>query len=185
MHGRVPALVLLLTWSVASPALAQSANRGVGLRLAPGVGFATASFGDNSPRSSSGFAFAVGGLVLFPVSSKTDIVLEATWRPTKLDNPHFDESFSSIYLMGGVQFGGGSVYFRPSIGVDFQTWSGAMTETSSGTAGALGLAIGTEKRIGAGPWMLAPEGSVRFSLTSGLSSFLLLFSLGVGFRGGN
>ncbi|MFC1530661.1 hypothetical protein ACFL5T_00145 [Gemmatimonadota bacterium] len=185
MLRRALALVLVPTCVLTSTAVAQSTSRGVGFRVVPGVGFASASFGDNSPRSSSGFAFTLGGVVLFPVSSTTDIVLDATWRPTKLDNPHFDESFSSIYLMGGVQFGGGSVYFRPSIGVDFQTWSGTMTETSSGTAGALGLAIGTEKRIGAGPWLLAPEGSVRFSLTGGLSSFLLLFSLGVGVRGGS
>ena len=185
MLRRAAVLLLVPILFLASTAVAQSRSSGVGFRIAPGVGYASASFGDNSPRSSSSFAFTLGGLVLFPVSSSTDIVLEATWRPTELDNPHFDESFSSVYLMGGVQFGSGAVYFRPSIGVDFQTWSGTMTETSSGTAGALALAIGTEKRIGAGPWLLAPEGSVRFSLTNGLSSFLLLFSLGVGVRGGN
>jgi hypothetical protein len=175
---RIPALVLLLTCLLAPTTSAQ----GVGFRIAPGIGIASASFGDDSPRSNSGFAFTLGGLVLFPVSSKTDIVIEATWRPTKLDNPHFDESFSSVYLMGGVQFGSDAVYFRPSIGVDFQSWSGSMTEVDAGTAGALGLAIGTERRVGAGPWLLAPEGSVRFSLTSGLSSFVLLFSLGAEVR---
>jgi len=167
MLRRATVLMLVSILFLASTAVAQNRSSGVGFRVVPGVGF------------------TLGGLVLFPVSSSTDIVLEATWRPTELDNPHFDESFSSVYLMGGVQFGGGAVYFRPSVGVDFQTWSGTMTETSSGTAGALALAIGTEKRIGAGPWLLAPEGSVRFSLTNGLSSFLLLFSLGVGFRGGS
>jgi hypothetical protein len=185
MLRRATVLLLVPIVFVASTAVAQGRSSGVGFRIAPGVGYASASFGDDSPRSSSSVAFTLGGLLLFPVSASTDIVVEGTWRPTELDNPHFDESFSSVYLLGGVQFGGGAVYFRPSIGVDFQTWSGTMTETSSGTAGALALAIGTEKRIGAGPWLLAPEGSIRFSITSGLSSFLLLFSLGVGFRGGS
>ena len=86
--------------------------------------------------------------------------------------------------MGGVEFGGGSVYVRPSLGVDFQYWSGSMAGGDSGTAGALGLAVGMEKPIGAGPLHIAPEAGLKFTLTSGLSSFLLVFSFGIGWRSG-
>jgi len=96
MLRRTTALMLVSILFLASTAVAQNRSSGVGFRIAPGIGYASASFGDNSPRSSSSFAFTLGGLVLFPVSSTTDIVLEATWRPTELDNPHFDESFSSV-----------------------------------------------------------------------------------------
>ena len=168
-----------------SPAVAQDQNRGVGLRIVPGVGLASASFGDDSPRSTTTGAVTVGGLFLVPLSSKTDVVIEATWRPTKVDNPHFDESFTSVYLMGGVQIGRAGLYFRPSLGVDFQSWSGGMSGSDTGTAPAIGLALGTERPMGAGPWHIAPEGSLRFSLTHGLSSLLLTLSFGVGWRGGN
>jgi len=184
MRCRVILLALALGFLAASTSSAQHASPGVGIRLSPGIGLARASFGDNSPRSSGGGAITLGGLLLFPVSGSTDITIEATWRPTKLGNPHFDESFSSVYLMGGVEFGGGSLYFRPSLGVDFQFWSGSMTEVDSGTAGALGLAVGMEEPIGAGPWHIAPEAGLKFTLTSGLSSFLLIFSFGMGWRSG-
>ena len=184
MRCRVIFLVLALVFLTTPTSSAQHASPGVGFRVSPGIGFATASFGDDSPRSSGGGAITLGGFLLFPVSGSTDITIETTWRPTKLENPHFDESFSSIYLMGGVQFGGGSVYVRPSLGVDLQSWSGTTTEVESGTAGALGLAVGMEKPIGAGPWHIAPEGGLKFTLTSGVSSFLLIFSFGIGWRSG-
>lgn len=182
MSRRVGVLVVLLTWLAPSAAFAQNESSGVGLRIVPGIGFASASFGDDSPRSSSSGTFTLGALFLFPISSKTDITVEATWRPIGIDNPHFDESFSSVYLLGGVEFGGESVYFRPSLGVDFQFWSGAMAGTDTGTAAALELALGFTRPIGTGRWHIAPEASVRFSVTSGLSSFVLLFSFGVGVR---
>ncbi len=184
MRWRVILMVLALVFLAAPSSLAQHASSGVGFRLSPGIGFATATFGDDSPRSSGSGAFTFGGFLLIPVSGSTDITVEATWRPTKLGNPHFDESFSSVYLMGGVQFGGGSVYVRPSLGIDFQYWSGSMTEDDSGMAGALGLAVGMEKPIDAGPWHIAPEAGLKFTLTSGLSSFLLIFSFGIGWRSG-
>ena len=179
MLRRSVLLALFPVFVFATSAMSQDGS-GVGLRLVPSVGYASASFGDNSPRSSSGFAFALGGTALFPVSSSTDITIELTWRPTKLDNPYFDESYTSVYLMAGVEFGG-SVYFRPALGVDLQHFSGAFA-ADDGAAPAIALAVGTERRIGAGPWHLAPEGSARLSVTSGLSSFVLLFSVGVGWR---
>jgi len=184
MRCRVILLVISLVILVAPNSPAQHASSGVGLRIVPGVGYATATFGDNNPRSNGGGTVTVGGLFLIAVSGSTDLTAEATWRPTKLSNPHFDESFSSVYLLGGVEFGGGAVYFRPSLGVDFQSWSGSRTEVDSGMAGALGLAVGFEKPIGAGPWHIAPEGSLKLTVTSGLSSFLLVFSFGIGWRSG-
>jgi hypothetical protein len=184
MRCRVAVLVSALVFLAAPVSSAQHASPGVGFRLSPGLGFVTATFGDDSPRSSGAGAVTLGGFLLIPVSGSTDITVEGTWRPTTLSNPHFDESFSSIYLMGGVQFGGGSVYVRPSLGVDFQYWSGSMGSDDSGTAGALGLAVGFEKPIAAGPWHIAPEGGLKFTLTSGLSSFLLIFSFGIGWRSG-
>lgn len=184
MRCRVVLPVLTLVFLSAQTSSAQHASPGVGFRLSPGFGFVTASFGDNSPRSSGSGALTLGGFLLIPVSGSTNITFEATWRPTELGNPHFDESFSSVYLMGGVEFGGGSVYVRPSLGVDLQYWSGSMTEDDSGAAGALGLAVGFEKPIGVGPWHIAPEGGLKFTLTSGLSSFLLIFSFGIGWRSG-
>ncbi|MBT8478737.1 MAG: porin family protein [Gemmatimonadetes bacterium] len=185
MRCRVMLLALALPFLMTSTGSAQHASPGVGFRLSPGVGFATATFGDDSPRSSSAGAFTLGGFLLIPVSGSTDITFEGTWRPTTLSNPHFDESFSSVYLMGGVEFGGGSVYVRPSLGVDFQSWSGSMAGDDSGTAGALGLAAGMEKPIGAGSWHIAPEAGLKFTVTRGLSSFLLIFSFGLGWRGGS
>ena len=184
MRCRVLALAPALLLLDPGAGAAQHASPGIGFRLSPGIGLATASFGDNNPRSSSGGAFTIGGFLLLPVSGSTDLTAEATWRPTKLTNPHFDESFTSLYLLAGVQFGGESVYFRPSLGVDLQYWSGTQTEVDSGTAGALGLAIGFEKPIDAGPWHMAPEGSLKLTVTSGLSSFLLMFSFGIGWRSG-
>ena len=183
MRCRVLALVPALLLLTAGTGASQDASPGVGLRFSPGIGLATASFGDDNPRSSGGGAFTLGGFLLIPLSGSTDLTAEATWRPTTLSNPHFDESFTSVYLLAGVEFGGGSVYFRPSLGVDLQYWSGTMTEVESGTAGALGLAIGFEKPIDAGPWHMAPEGSLKLSVTRGLSSFLLMFSFGIGWRG--
>ena len=185
MRCRVMLLALASPLLIVSTGLAQHASPGVGFRLSPGLGFVTATFGDDSPRSSGAGAVTLGGFLLIPVSGSTDITVEGTWRPTTLSNPHFDESFSSIYLMGGVQFGGGSVYVRPSLGVDFQYWSGSMGSDDSGTAGALGLAVGMEKPIGAGPWHIAPEAGLKFTLTHGLSSFLLIFSFGIGWRSGD
>ena len=179
LKGR-PLLIVLLTFLHVSPAAGQD-GRGVGLRLVPGLGVGIASFGDNSPNSSTAGVLAIGGMALFPVSSSTDITLEATWRPTSIDNPNFDETFTSFYLMAGVSFGA-NVYFRPSLGVDLQHFGGQFA-ADDGTAPAIGFAVGKEKPLETGPWHLAPEGSLRFSVASGLSSFVLMFSFGIGWRG--
>ena len=184
MRCRVILLVLTLVFLAAPSSSAQHASPGVGFRLAPGLGFATATFGDDNPRSSTAGAVTIGAFLLLPVSGATDVTIEATWRPTKISNPHFDESFTSLYLLAGMQFGGKSVYVRPSLGVDLQYWSGAWSTGESGTAGAIGLAVGFEKPIDTGPWHIAPEAGLKFTLAHGVSSFLLLLSFGIGWRSG-
>jgi hypothetical protein len=180
MPARVLLLPLAATCLLTAEAVAQNTRHGVGFRLVPGLGVGFASFGDDDPETGSGGALTLGGMVLLPLSRSTDLVVEGTWRPTSIDNPHSNESYSSFYLMGGLELGSG-VYVRPSLGVDLQNFSGQFA-ADDGAGLAIGFAVGTEKPIAAGPWNMVPEGSLRLSVSYGLACFLLLFSFGIGWR---
>jgi hypothetical protein len=161
---RIPVVVIastVVTVGGAGPAFAQDARREASAMLVPGVVYQHATFGDDSPRSTSGPGLTIGLQVRGPQSGRTALVVEAMVQPNALENPHLPERFLSVYVLGGVQIGR-RTYVRPGGGVAFQ---------GGGIGPVLGVAVGRSRQSTTG-FLAGAEFVIRASGTRGLAGVI-------------
>jgi hypothetical protein len=152
---------------------AQPAADRVDVRFVPGLSHENGIFGDDDPRAHGETALTLGVHVWMPRSSWRAFVFEASFPVNALENPHFDEQLTALFLQMGFELGR-TVYVRPSAGVALQSWSGSFASDSFGVAPAVGLAIGHHRQVGRG-FHISPELVTRVSMAVGI----LTWSVGV------
>jgi hypothetical protein len=173
-------LVLILVATLCSPlsATAQARQGRVEIRAGAALALASTSVGGESSSDLGGLLTGQLGLVL---SSRTDLTADLVVQPFKAQNPLFDEAFTAVYALLGVQLGLGEqrrVYVRPELGLVHRSWSGSEKIVSSETSGAGGFALGGEVAVSRAVG-LAPEVFVRLSGAEGLSTALWGLSVSV------
>jgi len=122
-----------------------------------GVGTASMSVGDS--RNS-----VVGASILgrIGIDSRNRFLLIAEFNPAQVTNPVMDESFSAVNVLLGFGIGK-SFKVRPSLGMQFRSWSGEERVTDSDATLLVGLDIGPEFRLSP-RFSLSPELVFRYSL---------------------
>ncbi len=165
---------------------AQTERRGAALRIVPGVAYAGGRFesdatGSDDSQSESTAAFSVGAQLWGGMSNTVGFLFELTWQPTDVQSPLRDERYSPLYLLAGPEFAIAEMYLRPEAGIVWLYWSGSEVVDSTTRAFAFGLALGTERPVYQG-FHLAPEATARVSVESGLTTYMVGFQLGIGWR---
>ena len=175
----VPAVALLAALDVGVVLAQQTASR-VEARLVPGVAFQHGIFGDDHPKAIDAVAMSVGGHVLARRSERFAWVFEGTLHPNGLQNPHFDETVSSLHLQFGPEFGH-RVHVRPTFGIAVQSWSGTRSCGCVDIAPAGGIAGGSEHAVGARV-RITPELFARASMAAGAFTSAVGVQVGVGWK---
>jgi hypothetical protein len=131
-----------------SPAAAQdrpAGTQGIEARIAAGIVWHGAVFGDDSPKSSKGIRPVVSGIVRTRADKGAGVTLEATLEPFGVQNPHFDERLHNLNLLVGVEIGRTFVV-RPALGMAVQFWSGSRAESGISPAISAGLSFGHRRK---------------------------------------
>ena len=157
---------------MSSPAAAQD------VRVAPGLVWHGAIFGDDNPKSTGSVRPTVSLLARGQTRRFAGFTFEAMLEPIGVANPHFDESLHSLHTQIGAEFGRGFTV-RPAIGLGVQLWSGASAESGIGLAPAVSIAFGHRHPPAPGPagstWRLvhiSPEVVARMSYSHGAFSWM-------------
>jgi hypothetical protein len=140
-------------------AMAQ-ANRQEDLRavgFGVGIGKGTMSVGDKSKFDQG--ASLHGRLGLSPGDH---VLLMAEINPSRVTSPILDESFRAYNLLLALSLGK-NLRLRPSLGVQFRSWSGSERVESSDLGPLFGLDLGYELKL-AGNFSLFPEVIARCSV---------------------
>lgn len=148
MAIRTGAIVALCSLAGPIAAHAQDSAPGtVDIRFVPGIVGQGGIFGDDSPEEASTTAGLTLGLQIRTGNTRrTGLSLELTFQPVALQNPHFDESLRSLYVLAGAEIGR-RTYVRPAAGVALQMFSGAFAEGPS-LGLALGVGVGHRRPVG-------------------------------------
>jgi hypothetical protein len=163
---QIAAALVVFGITNAGAAWAQLATDRVEVRFVPGVSHDTGIFGDDSPKAHGETALTLGAQVWMPRSSWRAFVFEGSFSLNALENPHFDEQLTALFLQMGFELGR-TVYVRPSAGVALQSWSGAFASDSFGVAPAVGLTIGHRRHVRGG-FHISPELVTRVSVGFGI-----------------
>lgn len=118
-----------------SPAVAQD------VRIAPGLVWHGAIFGDDDPKSAGSVRPTVSLVARGQLRRFVGLSFEALLEPLGVSNPHFDERLRSLHAMVGAEIGG-RYTVRPAAGVALQLWSGSRAESGATLAPAIAIAIG-------------------------------------------
>jgi len=184
MRLRLFALLIVAGTCAGNPLLhAEPSREGNGIALTVGFVWGGAIFGDDNPRPHSEFGITIGAQFWAQIEDSATFVLEATFQPNRLENPHFDERFRAIYLQPGIEFGR-PVHFRPSAGISIQSWSGTSSCDCLETALALGFAAGGKYKFGE-KGQGYPEAATRISLSKGVLGYMFGVQSPVGMRFGD
>ena len=184
MRLRLFVLLIVVGSCISSPLLhAQPSRQGNGIALTVGFVWGGAFFGDDNPRPHSEFGITIGSQIWAEIEDSASFVLEVTFQPNRLENPHFDEGFRAIYLQPGIEFGE-RIHFRPSAGISIQSWSGRRSCNCLETAFALGFAAGGKYAFGEKGHGF-PEAAARFSLSKGVLAYMFGVQSPVGWRFGD
>jgi hypothetical protein len=106
MRLRVFVLLIVMGTCVSGPLLhAEPSRQGNGIALTVGFVWGGAFFGDYNPRPHSEFGITIGTQIWAQMEDSATFVLEATFQPNRLENPHFDEGFRALYIQPGIEFG--------------------------------------------------------------------------------
>jgi hypothetical protein len=164
--------MMLLALAFAGPASAQEQPRtgGAETRFAAGLVWQHGVFGDDDPESQSGLGAIVAVQVRRRTAGRTGASLEFAFQPVGLQNPHFDETLHTFYILAGPEIGR-RFYVRPAGGVAIQAWSGSMTESGLNFALAVGVAVG--RRVTSSDLGFNPEFVVRCSASPGAASAMI------------
>jgi hypothetical protein len=178
---RMIVLIFVIALLSNSAALyAQQAKRGSGIALTVGIAWGGAVFGDDDPKRHSEFGITIGGQIWTQLSDSASFVLETTFQPNRIENPHFEEAFRALYLQPGIEFGE-RFYVRPSAGISIQSWSGKSSCNCVGSSFVLGIAGGKEHAIG-NQFHVFPEATARASFAHGVYAYMLGLQVPVGWR---
>ena len=178
-HLIIPVLTFAAAFDVTAAQAQQTARR-VEARLVPGIALQRGVFGDDAPRSRQETGLAVGGHILARRSDRFAWVFEGVLQPNGLQNPHFDERVSSLYLQFGPEFGR-RVHVRATAGIALQSWSGSRSCGCLDMAPAAGLAVGVERAVGPAV-RITPEFFARGSIGYGIFQSSMGVQVGVGWR---
>ena len=132
-----------------SPAAAQdrpAGPPGIEARVAAGIVWHGAVFGDDNPKGTRGLRPVISALVRGRADKSTGFTFEAALEPFGIANPHFDERVHTLHLLGGFEMGR-RVAVRPSLGMAVQFWTGSSAETPVSLAIAAGLAVGAPRKV--------------------------------------
>ena len=144
----IGAVVVLISLALATAAQAQDRAPGtVDVRFVPGIVGQGGIFGDDSPQTAATTAGLTLGLQVRTANTKrTGFSLDLTFQPVAVQNPHFDESLRSLYVLAGAEIGR-RTYVRPAAGVALQMFSGAFAASPS-LGLALGVGVGHRRPVG-------------------------------------
>jgi hypothetical protein len=177
VHPIIPALALAAAFHATVAHAQQTAHR-LEARIVPGIALQRGIFGDDDPRTRQATGATVGGHVLARRSERFAWVFEGVLQPNGLQNPHFDEAVSSLYLQFGPEIGR-RVHVRPTAGIAVQGWSGSRSCSCVGTALAAGVAVGVARTVGP-EVRIAPEFFARGSAAPGIFTSSMGVQVGVG-----
>lgn len=160
---KFPIFAPLILLALATPVVAQE------VRVAPGLVWHGAIFGDDDPKSTGSIRPTIGVITRGQVDRRAGFTFEARLEPIGIRNPHFDERLHSLDLLAGVEIGR-RFTIRPGAGVVVQSWMGRDAESAFGIAPALSIAIG--HRHAGGGFHISPEFVGRASFTHGALSWM-------------
>src|SRR5688500_5001286 len=140
-HAVAAGFVLTVAMITAAHAHAGQTAASVETRLAPGLVWHGAIFGDDNPKTTGGLRPTIAVLVRGRPERLFGFSFEAMLEPLGVANPHFDERLHSLQLHAGAEIGRRAIV-RPSVGIGVQVWSGSSAETGLGLAPAVGIAVG-------------------------------------------
>lgn len=177
---RSTVLVLVVFGGAPCAAYGQEADpaRGTGVSVTIGLTWDFVLFGDDNPLLHRELGWTIGGQVWHQTSESNALVFEAAFQINRLENPHFDEAFRSLYLLFGVQLGKPS-YIRPGGGLAVHFWEARGERGPTSVAIALGLAGGHENPVG-DSFQISAEGTLRLSLEHGVGGAQLGFQVPAG-----
>jgi hypothetical protein len=173
MRTCLTAVTLALLTAV--PAAAQD------VRVAPGLVWHGAIFGDDDPKSAGSLRPTVSVVTRGQLRRFVGATFEAMLEPLGVPNPHFDERLHSFHALIGAEIGR-TFTVRPAAGVAVQLWSGSRAESWMGLAPALAIAIGhrhppsgyrAARRAGVPTLVhISPEMIARMSYSHGAFSWM-------------
>lgn len=162
MTVRSIALLLALAGlpAVATAQTASATPTGPTSLFTAGGAFEPYTFGDDSPKGTTGVGITLGFQGRRPFSTSKALVFELAAHPIGVQNPWFDETVRVIHVLAGVEFGR-RTYVRPAGGVGLAFWSG---ESESSIEAGLALAVSVGRRLTLrSRWRLSPEFFWRMS----------------------
>ncbi|MGH7492224.1 MAG: hypothetical protein ACREOO_07505 [bacterium] len=160
MNGLLVIVVFVTATALSnSNAIAQASSeedpRAFGLGLSIGKG--TMNVGD---ESKSNQVVSLHGRL--GVSPGDHVLLMAEFNPTRVTSPILDESFQAYNLLFALSLGK-SLRLRPSLGVQFRSWSGSERVESSDLGPLFGIDVGYELKL-ARNLSLSPELVARWAI---------------------